>query len=82
MKKGTKLAVLIGAIAAIVSAVILIVVFWDKLLALCPCKKAAVEEEVPEEEEAEAEAEEEVVVYTEEETADFADLGEPEEAAE
>lgn len=80
MKKGTKLAILIGAIAAVVSAVVLVIVFWDKLLAKCPCKKAQCEEEL---DEAEAEAEvveepEEVVVYTEEETADFADLGEPE----
>lgn len=83
MKKGTKLALLIGAIAAVVSAIVLIVVFWDKLLSLCPCKQAAEEEaaeEVPEEEAAEEVVEE--VVYTEEETADFADLGEPEEAAE
>ena len=79
MNKKTKLAILISAIAAVVSAVILIIVFWDKLLAKCPCKKAQCEEEL---EEVEAEAvekpEEEVVVYTEEETADFADLGEPE----
>ena len=80
MKKGTKLAILIGAIAAVVSAIVLVIVFWDKLLAKCPCKKAQCEEEL---DEAEAEAEvveepEEVVVYTEEETADFADLGEPE----
>ena len=85
MKKGTKLALLIGAVAAVVSAVVLVIVFWDKLLAKCPCKKAQCEEEL---DEAEAEAEaveepEEIIVYTEEEAADFADLGEPEaEAAE
>ena len=57
------------------------IVFWDKLLSKCPCKKAQFEEEL---EDAEAvEEPEEIVVYTEEETADFADLGEPEtEAAE
>ena len=78
MNKKTKLALLIGAIAAVVSAVILIVVFWDKLLSLCPCKKA---QEVccecePEEEPAEEAAEEpaEEPVYSEEECNDFADL--------
>ena len=81
MKKGTKLALLIGAAAAVVSAVVLVIVFWDKLLSKCPCKKAQFEEEL---EDAESvEEPEEIVVYTEEETADFADLGEPEaEAAE
>ena len=79
MKKGTKLAILIGAIAAVVSAIVLVIVFWDKLLAKCPCKKAQCEEELEEvEPEVVEEPEEEVVVYTEEETADFADLGEPE----
>ena len=78
MKKGTKLAILIGAIAAVVSAVVLMIVFWDKLLAKCPCKKAQCEEELDEAEAEVVEEPEEVVVYTEEETADFADLGEPE----
>ena len=74
MNKKTKLALLIGAIAAVVSAVILIVVFWDKLLSLCPCRKAQEEclECEPEEEPAEAPAEE--PVYSEEECNDFADL--------
>ena len=84
MNKRTKLAILISAIAAVVSAVILIIVFWDKLLAKCPCRKAeeeAAEAEVEAEEAAEEPEEvEEVVAYTEEETADFADLGEPEAA--
>lgn len=84
MKKGTKLALLIGAIAAVVSAIVLIIVFWDKLLSKCPCRKA--EEEAADFEDAEIEvteeAEEEPVEYTEEETADFADLGEPEAKAE
>lgn len=83
MSKRTKLAILIGAVAAVVSAVVLVIVFWDKLLAKCPCRKA--EEETLEEVEGEAveeEPAEEIVVYTEEETADFADLGEPEPAAE
>ena len=84
MNKRTKLAILISAIAAVVSAVILMIVFWDKLLAKCPCRKAEEEAEELEAEAAEEEAAEEpeveVVAYTEEETADFADLGEPETA--
>lgn len=83
MKKGTKLAILIGAIAAVVSAVVLVIVFWDKLLEKCPCKKNRFEEELEEAEAEAVEEPEEIIAYTEEETADFADLGEPEaEAAE
>jgi len=79
MNKKTKLAILIGAIAAVVSAVILVVVFWDKLLNLCPCKKKATdiwEEEAEAEAEvkAEAEAVAEELAYSEEEQKDFADL--------
>lgn len=72
MNKRTKLAVIIAALAAVVSAVVLVIVFWDKLLALCPCRKAA--EELccgPETEPAEAGP-----AYDAEELADFADLGE------
>ena len=86
MKKGTKLALLIGAIAAVVSAIVLIIVFWDKLLSKCPCRKAEEEADVFEDAEIEIEVTEEPaeepVEYTEEETADFADLGEPEAEAE
>ena len=84
MNKKTKLAVLIGTVAAVVSAVVLIVVFWDKLLNLCPCKKKATdawEEEAEAEAEVAAEAEataeefaEEGPAYNEEELRDFADL--------
>ena len=84
MNKKTKLAILISAVAAVVSAVILIIVFWDKLLSLCPCKKKATdawEEEAEAEAEVAAEAEataeefaEEAPVYSEEEQQDFADL--------
>lgn len=68
MNKKTKLTILIGAIAAVVSAVVLVIVFWDKLLALCPCKKKAAcwEDEAAPEEEGPA--------YNEEERNDFADL--------
>ena len=85
MNKKTKLALLIGAAAAVVSAIVLIVVFWDKLLNLCPCKKKATdawEEEAEAEAEVAAEAEavveefsEEAPTYNEEELRDFADLG-------
>ena len=84
MNKKTKLAIFIGAIAAVISAIVLIVVFWDKLLNLCPCKKKATdawEEDAVAEAEVTAEAEataeefaEEAPVYNEEELKDFADL--------
>ena len=84
MNKKTKLALLIGAAAAVVSAVVLIVVFWDKLLNLCPCKKKATdawEEDAVAEAEVTAEAEataeefaEEAPAHNEEELKDFADL--------
>lgn len=89
MNKKTKLAILIGAIAAVVSAIVLVVVFWDKLLALCPCKKKATEiweadaeaeAKVKAEAEAAAESLEETPTYNEEELQDFADLEPAEEA--
>ena len=89
MNKKTKIAILIGAIAAVVSAIVLVVVFWDKLLALCPCKKKATEiweadaeaeAEVKAEAEAVAECLEETPTYNAEELQDFADLEPAEEA--
>ena len=77
MNKKTKLAILIGVIAAVVSAVVLVIVFWDKLLEKFPCCKCRAEEELLEEIE-----EDEIVTYTEEETADFADLNTEEEPEE
>lgn len=62
MNKKTKLALLIGAVAAVVSAVVVVIVFWDKILAKFPCCKCDVELE-PAEEEAPAE-----------EFADYADV--------
>ena len=67
MGKKTKLALLIGAIAAVVSAVVLVVVFWDRLLELCPCCKNDWEDDFLEEEE-------DVPEFTEAERNDFADL--------
>ena len=81
MSKRTKLAIFIGAIAAVISAVVVVIVFWDKLLEKCPCRCKA-EVELDGEETEEPEACEEVVTYTEEETADFADLGDAEEVTE
>lgn len=46
MDKRTKLALLIGAAAAVVSAVVMVIVFWDKLIALCPCRKKALNDEL------------------------------------
>ena len=37
MNKKTKLALIIGAVAAVVSAVVVVIVFWDKLIAKFPC---------------------------------------------
>jgi len=69
MNKKTKLAVLIGALAAVVSAVILIVVFWDRLLELLPCRKCDWEDDFLFDEE-----DEDVIEFTEDELNDFADL--------
>lgn len=63
MSKHAKIALIIGAIAAVVSAVVLVIVFWDKLLEKFPCCKNSAEA-----------AEEEVLAYTEEEAEAFADL--------
>lgn len=46
MNKRTKLTILIGAVAAVVSAVVLIVVFWDKLVSLCPCRRKPLNDEL------------------------------------
>lgn len=68
MGKKTKLAVIIGAIAAVVSAAILVVVFWDRLLELCPCRKDDWEEDFL------MDDEDDVPAFTETELNDFADL--------
>lgn len=74
MSKRTKLAIFISAAAALVSAVVLVILFWDKLLAKC-CKKDYIEVDFPENDE--EFCAEEAVVYPAEELADFADLEEP-----
>ena len=78
--KKTKLALLLGAVAAIISAAVLIIVFWDKLLALCPCRKKATDLfcDAPEAPEMPEEAEPEAPAFNEEEKQDFADLGQAE----
>ena len=68
MGKKTKLALLIGAIAAVVSAVVLVIVFWDRLLELCPCHKNDWDEDFL------ADDDDEVLEFTETELNDFADL--------
>ena len=68
MNKKTKLAVLIGALAAVVSAVILVVVFWDRLLELCPFRKDDWEDDFLFDEDDDAPE------FTEDELNDFADL--------
>lgn len=69
MNKKTKFAVLIGALAAVVSAVILIVVFWDRLLELCPCRKDDWDDDFLMDED-----EEDLPAFTETELNDFADI--------
>lgn len=71
MSKRTKIAMLIGAVAAVVSAVVLIIVYWDKLLEKFPCCGLCRGEDpdVFEEEE-----ENVVIPYAEEELDDYADL--------
>lgn len=77
MKKNSNLAFLIGAVVAIFSTAVLIIVFWDKLLSLCPCKSSACDHTESAEEESELSSNEETITYTAEETADFADLQNP-----
>lgn len=80
--KKTKLAIFIGAIAAVISAAVLIIVFWDKLLDLCPRRKKATDlydyadtpDSFEEPEEEEVPAKESAPSYNEDELNDFADL--------
>ena len=74
MSKRTKWAVVIGAVAAVISAVVLIVLFWDKLLEKfpCCCRWAEEPDEIAEDEE------DQVVSYEAEELSDYADLQQPE----
>ena len=67
MGKKTKLAILIGAIAAVVSAVVVVIVFWDKLMEKLPCFCCCDCEE-------DYEIEDEEDVFAQEELADFADV--------
>lgn len=83
--KKTKLAIFIGAIAAVISAVVLIIVFWDKLLNLCPCRRRATDmfdyeetPEMPEAAEAPVSAGEAAPSYNQDELNDFADLNDGE----
>lgn len=69
MNKKTKLALLIGVIAAVVSAVVVVIVFWDKLLALCPCKEKAGDAECCAED-----APDDGPAFSEDERQAFADL--------
>ena len=69
MNKRTKLAVAISAIAAVISAVVLIVVFWDKLLDKFSRRKLRWDDT-----EAEEASEDSSPAYNEEELADYADL--------
>lgn len=71
MSKRTKIAVLMGAVAAVISAVVLIVLFWDKLLEKLPCRCFCREDDYeiyPEE------PTDDVISYQDEELEDYADL--------
>ena len=39
MSKRTKTALIIGAIAAVISAAVVVLVFWDKIVSYFPCRK-------------------------------------------
>ncbi|MBQ9968224.1 MAG: hypothetical protein IJO88_05830 [Oscillospiraceae bacterium] len=70
MNKKTKLGIFIGILAAVVSAAILIVVFWDRLVELCPfCRRSDWDDDFLMDED-----EEDVPAFTEVERNDFADL--------
>lgn len=71
MNKKTKIGVLIAAIAAVVSAVILIVVFWDKLLERFSCFRS-------DDWEQDLQPQDPGPAYNEEELQDFADLSDGE----
>lgn len=71
MNKKTKLAVIIAAIAAVISAVVLVIVFWDKLLERFSFQKNDGWEE-------DLEPQASGPAYNEEERQDFADLDETE----
>jgi len=68
MNKKTKLAILIGAGAALVSAVILIVVFWDRILEKFSGRKHAWDDEFL------MDDEDDIFDFSDEELSDFADL--------
>ena len=67
MNKRTKLAVVVSAIAAVISAIVLIVVFWDKLLDKCASRKLRWDETEPQDADPGP-------AYNAEELADYADL--------
>ena len=71
MSKRTKWAVLIGAAAAVISAVVLIVLFWDRLLEKLPCCGWCRDEDWDNNDE-------DFLAYEKEELDDFADLSQPE----
>ena len=68
MKKKSKWPWIIGVVAAVISAVVLVIVFWDKLLEKCSCRKGYIDVDYPDG------TDDDVLAYPEEELADFADL--------
>ncbi len=71
MSKRTKWTMIIGAAAAVVSAAVLLILFWDRLLEKFPCCRLSCEADFDEFSE---DAEDEIIPYEEAELEDFADL--------
>lgn len=67
MNKKTKLALIIGAVAAIVSAVILVIMFWDRILEKFSGRKDDWDDEFLFDDE-------DMLDFSDEELNDFADL--------
>lgn len=72
MSKKAKWILIIGAAAAVVSAAVLIILFWDRLLEKLPCRRLSCEDDF---DLSSDDMEDVVITYDEEELGDFADLG-------
>lgn len=71
MSKRTKWTMIIGAAAAVISAAVLLILFWDRLLEKFPCCRMRREDDF---DFLSDEAEDTIIPYEEEELDVFADL--------
>lgn len=71
MSKRTKWTMIIGAAAAVISAAVLLILFWDRLLEKFPCRRVCCEDDF---DLFSDETEDTIIPYEEEELDDFADL--------